>query len=120
MKWTDQDGNVLTTNHQYVFEVAQDVHYVANFVYVDAISENADPDFMIYPNPANDFVIIENDIVGQCDVTVYDMSGKIVLKENIDDNKLDVSNIPNGTYIVSIDITENNSHKIIHYKLCIK
>lgn len=120
LKWTDQDGNVLTTNHQYVFEVAQDVHYVANFVYVDAISENADPDFMIYPNPANDFVIIENDIVGQCDVTVYDMSGKIMFKEKIDNNILDVSTIPNGTYIVSIDITENNSHKIIHYKLCIK
>ena len=117
LNWTDKDGTVLTTNQQYVFEVTQDVDYTANFVYVDAISENDDARFMIHPNPASDFVIIENNIEGQCDVTVYDMSGKIVLKENIDDNKLDVSNIPNGTYIVTI---ENDFHKIMHYKLCVK
>lgn len=120
LNWTDEDGNVLATNQQYVFEITQDVHYIANFVYVDAILENADSDFMIYPNPANDFVIIGNDIIGQCDVTVYDMSGKIMLKEKIDNNILDVSNIPNGTYMVLLNITENNTHKIIHYKLCIK
>lgn len=117
LNWTDKDGTVLTTNQQYVFEVTQDVDYTANFVYVDAISENDDAHFMIYPNPASDFVIIENIIEGQCDVTVYDMSGKIVLKENIDDSKLDVSNIPNGTYIVTI---ENDFHNIMHYKLCVK
>ena len=112
-----ENGDTITKQNHYSFIVMSDRHFEAYFVNVDAISENDDAHFMIYPNPASDFVIIENIIEGQCDVTVYDMSGKIVLKENIDDSKLDVSNIPNGTYIVTI---ENDFHKIMHYKLCVK
>lgn len=120
LNWTDEDGTVLTTNQQYVFEVTQDVDYTANFVYVDDISENADTYLKIYPNPTSDFIIIENDVISQCDVTLYDIYGKIVLKERIDNNKLDVSNIPNGTYVLTIKTTKNNSRTTMHYKLCIR
>ena len=38
-------------------------------------------------------------------MTIYDLMGKVVLKTLLEsgDNMIDVSNIPNGTYIIAVD-----------------
>ena len=102
LNWTDEDGNVLTSNSQYVFDVTKDVSIIANFTYVDAVSENDVPYFTIYPNPASDFITIEYDDVNQ--VTVYDMTGKVVIRKNLDgDNRIYVGNLSKGTYVITYD-----------------
>lgn len=115
LNWSDDNGNVLTTNPQYVFEVKQDVNLIANFVYVDAVDENDMSNIYVYPNPASDFIIIENENFDQ-ELLIYDMTGKIVLKKKLDsdENRIDVRSLENGTYIISLD------DNLTNYKLIIK
>lgn len=107
LNWTNEDGSVETTNSQYVFDVTGSRNLIANFAYVDNVSESEEETFMIYPNPASDFIIIINDASRNYDVVIYDLTGKIIIKENIksEDNRIriDISNIPNGMYVISID-----------------
>lgn len=63
----------------------------------------------VYPNPSNDFIFvngIENRTVSQ--ISIVDILGKIVYKsKSINENKIDISNLNTGIYILSI--TSNNT-----------
>ena len=58
-------------------------------------------DFTIYPNPTNDLINI-NSINNQSltSVKVYDLSGKMLIEST--DNKISVSNLSNGLYLLKI------------------
>lgn len=67
--------------------------------------------FKIYPNPADDFINIrlDDEIVS---VTVYSMSGQKIINLKTNNQKIDVSNIPSGSYVLEVKtkdavITEN-------------
>jgi endoglucanase Acf2 len=65
------------------------------------ISEMEVDDYFIYPNPVSKILFIntksENVIV-----SIFDITGKSVFNAKILDNKVDVSNLQNGIYIVKI------------------
>ena len=102
-KWTSTDGTIVSTNKQYVFDVTEDVNLVAHFINTESINESCVNDFLLYPNPATDFIIIR--VFEDTDVMIYDLMGKIILKKTLtsEDNNIDVSNILNGTYIIAVD-----------------
>lgn len=108
LNWKNEDGVVLTTNPQYVFEVTKDINLIASFLFQDAVVENDDVQFTIYPNPASDFVVFEEDSYTNKEVIIYDLTGKIILETDLhpDDNKIDVRDIPNGIYVISVDGTK--------------
>lgn len=114
LNWTNEEGEIVSTSPQYIFEVKNDINLIANFIYVDNILESNYTNFSIYPNPASDFIIVENDNSYQYDMTIYDMTGKVVLKKQIDSikNKINIGELPDGTYIISF----NNK---TYYKLII-
>ena len=61
--------------------------------------------FNLYPNPASEMVTIEMpENITTATVTIFDFVGKQVAKTNLTstENSLDVSNLPTGTYLVSI------------------
>ncbi|WP_310556177.1 T9SS type A sorting domain-containing protein, partial [Flavobacterium sp.] len=66
----------------------------------------------IYPNPSRDVFFINSDSRGS--LVVYDLIGKIIKTENIDlgTSKLDLSNYPNGIYLMKVT-NENNQTKTI-------
>lgn len=73
--------------------------------------------FSIYPNPSNDFITItstnnQEEIV----VNIFDISGKQILKNSLVKNKIDVSNLNPGVYIIKL--SQNN--KIENRKLVIQ
>ncbi len=105
LNWTNNEGTIVSSNPQYVFEVTNDINLIANFMYVDNVLENIDPRFIVYPNPASDFIAIDNYTSNQCDITIYDMLGKVVVKKQIDSirNRIYIGNLPNGVYIISFD-----------------
>lgn len=105
LNWTDDAGSIITTNPQYVFDVTESRSLIANFAYVDNVSENNRNDFMIYPNPASEFIIIKDDSHKSHNVVIYDLTGKIILKKYTcpENNRIDISNIPDGIYVISID-----------------
>jgi hypothetical protein len=54
---------------------------------------------VLYPNPANDMISIKGNRL--CDITIYDMSGRLVLtKDGTGDNTINVSHLSAGTYSV--------------------
>lgn len=71
--------------------------------------------FNIYPNPTNDFLNIkgiENTPISQ--VIIMDMLGKKVLATSqLDSNKIDVSNLKSGIYLMTISV--NNIQKTIKF-----
>ncbi len=58
-------------------------------------------DFEIAPNPANDFVkILSNEKIESFEI--LDLQGKIVLKDKISNNLVDVSQLSKGIYLIKI------------------
>lgn len=72
--------------------------------------------FSIYPNPANEFININSVLEGNKAVIIYDLLGKQVINTVVVDNKLNVSALTNGLYIVQISQGANTSTR----KLVIK
>lgn len=57
----------------------------------------------LYPNPTNKgFVNITTNVSGQITVDVYDILGKVIISSKIDNNRLDVSNLKAGMYVIKI------------------
>ncbi len=58
----------------------------------------------IYPNPASDNLTIKLDSEKASTIAIYSMTGQLVKQQNATSSKInmDVSNLPNGNYIVAI------------------
>ena len=68
---------------------------------IDAgISQNDQPYFMIYPNPATSFIQIETEQFET--ISILDLSGKVIMTEKSD--RIDISSLTSGTYLVGITI----------------
>lgn len=76
------------------------------------------PDFNVYPNPVADMLYIQigahSADITPYDISIYDAFGRQVLtkSDNIDNQNLSVSHLPNGTYWLQI----NRQHDKIQYK----
>ena len=74
----------------------------------------ATPDFLVsdiilYPNPVSDqlFISSENTIIEN--ITVYSLTGKIVLDLENETNSIDVSALTNGVYIIELSTAKGKS-----------
>lgn len=57
----------------------------------------------LYPNPANDVVYItSHQPVLNAQVIVYDITGRLVMKNDLMENSIDVSQLPNGCYVLKL------------------
>lgn len=60
-------------------------------------------DMQLYPNPARDRVFIKyGNMPFESKVRIYDLLGRAVIESKIIDNYIDISNLKNGIYILSI------------------
>lgn len=62
--------------------------------------------FTIYPNPANDFIVINNPNWIK-NKTIYSITGQLVKKENNQNEKIDISDLQQGVYLLEIETNEN-------------
>ncbi|SHL75982.1 BspA family leucine-rich repeat surface protein [Chryseobacterium polytrichastri] len=58
-------------------------------------------DITIYPNPANDFIYVKN-LKGNSTYKIFDLSGRIIQQDILNDEKINVSNLMSGNYILQI------------------
>ena len=102
-KWTDGEGVTVSLTSQYVFEAENDIDLVAHFMSTESVCESEKYELSLYPNPASNYIHVGFE--GVSEVIVYDLMGKVMLKTSLqsDDNIIDVSGIPNGTYIIAVD-----------------
>jgi hypothetical protein len=81
-----------------------------NYVSLSKIDEvNQNLDFQLFPNPAQNefFISIENSNEPNLPFKIMDISGKVVLQSIANANAaIDITNLPNGYYIVQVQIGE--------------
>lgn len=57
----------------------------------------------VYPNPVNDYVNINNPLIGKADLKVYNAQGQIVYESGFDNNaRVDVSSFSSGLYTIVV------------------
>jgi hypothetical protein len=87
--------------------------YVAKYHVLTGIDNltNAN-NFSIWPNPAKDkvFISIKKGITIE-EVTIYDQAGQKVFYGKPAKNTLDISNLPQGLYIVEVNTSQGKSRK---------
>ena len=79
-----------------------------------AVSEFNSPDFMIWPNPASDYINIQSkngDVITH--VEIFNIAGKKVISENIIDQKVAINTLQSGTYFL---LMKSSSGKLIPIK----
>ena len=69
-------------------------------------------EYLVYPNPAKDFISIENRITPAI-INIYDINGQKVFEDAKSSTKLDISRLPAGIYLIRI----TTKNKILTTKL---
>lgn len=67
----------------------------------------------IYPNPAKDYLVIQN-ASPSTQVNIYDTSGKIISSKTVqNDTKIDIKDVPAGNYIIKVLDDRYKTQKVI-------
>ena len=97
-------GNLAAGNNTTDVSTIQEVQSIRRFD-IGTISEH---DIDIYPNPASDFITINvEDEIQQ--IRILNINGQEVYRDDfngLEEASLDVSKIVKGTYIISVQTTE--------------
>ena len=68
--------------------------------------------FEMYPNPTNSgFVTIKSNQMGAVQAQVFDLLGKEVINTGVNDERMDVSNLNAGVYVVKLTQNKNTTTK---------
>lgn len=81
---------------------------------VNAISKNtASQLFDIYPNPANDELIVNTDINYNYSIGIMDLAGRqLLIKDTVGGkNRINVSNFNNGCYLLQLITNDLKTYK---------
>ncbi|MEW5844869.1 MAG: T9SS type A sorting domain-containing protein [Bacteroidota bacterium] len=66
----------------------------------------------IYPNPSSDFIIISG--IDNYSISIFDLNGRMVYQNIPSENKVDISSLPKGIYIVKLATSKGFSiHKVL-------
>ena len=87
---------------------------------VTAVSEllNSEIKLKVFPNPTNDFVLIQfNKTIENSDYTLFNLTGKILKSKQINstETRLDLSNYASGQYILKL--TKNSTQPLQTFKI---
>ena len=79
-------------------------------------NENADKSVKVYPNPAQDVFYIQslNPRLDIKAVQIIDIAGKQITGWALNNNQINIANLPKGIYLISITVSDNN---IARYKV---
>lgn len=82
------------------------------------INDEKIEEYLIYPNPANDVIHIDLELISESNIHFVNSRGEIILTEKLNDSRssIDVSSFPRGLYFISI-VTESEkiTNKLILY-----
>lgn len=107
VSYIDEDLESGTYNYAVsaVYEDGESEKATATVNFTVSISENNEVAFMMYPNPAENYVTIES--AKAADVKIYSISGQMLSQQNISEgtSTIDLSDLNAGIYFVSVNGT---------------
>ena len=101
VNWTE-DGEVVSEEMVYVFNITSDRNLVANFVFTEDLGENS-ISAKVYPNPAKGEVTLEGE--GLNHVRIVNAFGQTVYNADLDSDqvRIDLSGFAKGIYMMHIE-----------------
>lgn len=103
-------GLYSDANHTNLLASTSSTSIVTADVLLSNSERGSADDFMIYPNPCQDYFAIRNDD-GVSKISIFSIIGKEVRKENHSRNQThDISDLPKGIYLVRL---MNSGNKIL-------
>ncbi|MEO8088559.1 MAG: T9SS type A sorting domain-containing protein, partial [Bacteroidota bacterium] len=82
-----------------------------------AITEYDSPTIHIFPNPFNENIKVQSNSGGPCEILLYDISGRLLMKENfINTVSINTIDLANGAYFCEV----KNKEKILKHEKLIK
>ncbi len=113
--WT-LNGNIVSLNAVYSFEVYESLQYVANFLSTVSVPDNNKPSLRVYPNPVSSILNIESSTIGFTKITLLDQVGKVMISltpETVEKRiMLDLSGYTPGMYALQIKRFDGTSTTI--------
>lgn len=111
LQWQNVSEDLTTnTNVQLVIEgrtnASAENFWFDNIIFGGTLGVNSQSEnqFSVYPNPASKgFVNISSKVSGTKNVSVFDILGKQVIKTSLSGDRLDISSLNSGVYIVRIE-----------------
>jgi hypothetical protein len=94
----DNDCNSLTK----VFSV-----YFLSCIPISLVEEIQPINLNLFPNPTAEFITIQNRITNNEKIEIRDLTGRIVQQDILNQNKIDVSQLENGIYFITLIGKEN-------------
>lgn len=67
-----------------------------------AVSDTSKTQPNVFPNPTSDFINIKSDEIINS-IKLYNASGRLIKTENSNSSKINISSLPKGNYIISIE-----------------
>ena len=99
--------------YQHDFDYDEDDDCFTNY-YPNNVVENNENDIKIYPNPTDDFINIENPSDSEYSIGIYNDKGqKLISKSSFGISNINVSDLPCGLYIITI----NSNYRNYNFKL---
>lgn len=69
---------------------------------------------IVYPNPTADYVTLQISLKEKPrEVSVYDLSGKLIMQKEINNNRIDLSSLLKGVYLLTFKNSDLKPVKII-------
>lgn len=125
-RWVEYK-NQMVLSHWYTLNDDDELIYICDFIYnytpVGGMGvsdmNGAEAGFMIYPNPAKDQITVLSEGAELKNITVTDMTGRVVMKNsavNKSSVRLDISQLAPGVYVVQGNTSKGNVSKRIVVK----
>ncbi|SMC52614.1 FG-GAP-like repeat-containing protein [Moheibacter sediminis] len=67
------------------------------------VNDTAAEKISIYPNPVKDILYVQGKSLNGSNVEIFHLTGSLVLKSKLTDNKVNVSNLAKGIYVISVE-----------------
>ncbi len=123
LEWQNATASIPSSLVQLVIEgrnnAGTESFWFDNIMFLSAIgvNEQIQGQFSVFPNPAtNGFVNVVSKAGGAKTISIFDVLGKQVVKTNLMGDRLDISKLKSGVYILKIEQGNNSTTK----KLVIK
>jgi len=116
--WTESNYPILSVSH-YNYDgidfvlYEKDIYYYSDITGINEVIDNYN--VSIYPNPANDNLIINTTINENLNIEIYTIKGQSVMSTEYSNNasemRVDISQLPAGMYFIRIANDQNNITK---------
>lgn len=111
--WTDESGNIISVEAETTIVIPEESTIIyANFKSTVGIDEVQTDLFSLSPNPAKNFVSLNNKNGGA--LRLYNTNGELIIKKQIPGNYiLSIGDLESGIFILSLESFETNQKGIL-------